>query len=452
MRCITTRQQHAQSSCHPHGNPLPLLSLSSNQFDMSNPFEEAAFETSIYHYFLFKANQASTIATRQAHAQKNETAPSPLAVLAATATNDKDSGAKKPAAKPTEQDKSKNNASDLSKDGDAGATKPAAAKPAESSDKEKDDAVKKPAAKPTTENTVGTMQASASSSNKEKQPSTGNGLNRLVMNPAIMSEKYNRLVEAMKKDFPQYAGRVPPNAPWVVPDVSLRYTHFPQAQMDASFLRQRVFMLEQQVLQQNNQMQQMRAALQLQDNPASLKRGRPPAGTVPPGSIDTSDLARPAKKIMTDKSFYANKRLSSRPDVPDDVKEMVAKMRKEASNERRSMKKKIARLEKKVSKTSAKLTNAAEEQLLKLPPPPHVLAAAGGAKQAPADAVAKAPPSKPKAPPKPVEPPPCFESRFKELVDYKLANNTTRVPGASIKMSFFHSVEWYSNNAIVSAS
>ena len=35
----------------------------------------------------------------------------------------------------------------------------------------------------------------------------------------------------------------------------------------------------------------------------------------------------------------------------------------------------------------------------------------------------------PKPKPAPVGPPPSFESRFKELQDYKLANNTTRVPG-----------------------
>lgn len=173
-------------------------------------------------------------------------------------------------------------------------------------------------------------------------------------------------------------------------------------------------------------MQNMRQALQKQDRPpTTLKRGRPTTA-IPPGGVDMSGLTPAAKKIMTDKNYYTNRRLANRPDVPQDVKELVSKLKKDTSNEMRSMKKKISRLEKQVTGQSTKLAAAAEEKLKKLPPPPHVLAAAAAAKEA---AAKVPPPTKPKPRPKPVGPPPTFESRFKELQDYKLANNTTRVPG-----------------------
>ena len=364
---------------------------------MTTPSEEAALETSIYHYFLFKANQAATAAAREA-AQRNSNV-TPLAVLA-TAANDKDSTEKLPA-KPdsNEKDTGKSSAQgaiqkklplEESKDDEDG-TKKSTDKPSETT--------KNPASMPAAKTTAG-----------RKLPSSGSGTESLA---AVMSGKYNRVVAAMRQDFPQYAQNVPKNAAWVAPDIILRYGHYPQLHNEVGFLRQRVFMLEQQLQQQQGQNHQMFQSIEhMKQQPR--KRGRPPKN--PPTEEDPSG---PTKKT----------RILSRKDVPDDVKELLAQQRKESNNEKRNMKKKIARLEKKVNETKEKLNTIAKTPPQPLPskqasppPPPQPVAAVAAA------TTAAVSPPKPKAPEKPVGPPPCFESRFKELVDFQRANNHCRVP------------------------
>jgi hypothetical protein len=373
-----------------------------------NTQEETAFEQSIYHYFLFKANQASSAQEKSVQSPRNLTAAAgpttPSVTETATNADTEDDGAKKPVAKPSGQDSSKKSAFESTVEKDGAGT----------------------VAKTASKNSGDRAKQSSDSASHGKESTTTTGLGRLVNNPsqqstATMSAKYHRLAAAMKKDFPQYDVRLSTNAAWLAPDGPMRYTHFPQVHTEVGFLRQRVFILEQQVQQQAAQMQNMRQALQKQDHPppVSPKRGRPP-------DLDTTGLTPAAKKIMTDANFYANKHLAGRPDVPDDVKELVKQVKKDARNERRTMKQKITRLEKKVSESSAKLTKMAHEQLKNLPPPPHVVAAAASAKEA-TPTKPKLTPPKPK--PAPVAPPPSFESRFKELQDFKLANNTTRVPG-----------------------
>jgi len=390
---------------------------------MSNPFEEAAFETSIYHYFLFKANQAATAAAREATLKRvnliaNNTT-TPLLALAAAASNDKDDGNKKPAAKPSGNDKN-----EWSK---TPATKP--------SDKEKGDESEKSPAKPAgnKEKEGGSEKPSDADKASEQEPAT----NSPSTNPpvpdsesvaSIMSAKYNGMAEAMKKNFPQYASKVPSNAPWIAPDVSMRYTHFPQVHNEAGFLRQRVFMLDQQLRQAQRENHQLIQTLSLKNPPPEpRKRGRPSKN--PPADLAIAaedDPSRPTKRVMTDKS-YVYKRITNRPDVPDDVKKVVAKLKKEASTEKRNMKKKIARLEKKVSESKEMLSAVAKAPP---PPPPQKLPPTPAPhKPAAAAAAAVMPPTKPAPPPEPAGPPPCFESRFKELVDYNRANNTCRVPG-----------------------
>ena len=343
---------------------------------MSNPFEETAFETSVYHYFLFKANQATTAAAAAAReaTQKKLDVGSPLNILATTAVNDK--------------------SNDDAKD-------PPTDKSPEQQDTGK-------AASPTTQNSP------------PKPPAAQ--LPDAESIAKIMSAKYNRLVAAMKQDFPQYASMVPQNAPWLLPDVSMRYTHFPQVHNEeAGFLRQRVFVLEQQLQQQRAENQHLQKALdakyQGSPAPAPRKRGRPP-----------KDEERPRKR----RSY---KRICNRPDVPDDVKAEVAQLKKEVAAEKRNMRNKIARLENKVSRKEELVQMLARvPTTVKKPPPspPPVQVPTAASVPSPSGtatpAAALPAPTKPPPSKQQVEPPPTFENRFKELQDYHRANNTCRVP------------------------
>jgi hypothetical protein len=442
---------------------------------MSNPFQEPAFEASIYHYFLFKANQAATAAAREAAEKKTLAAgavpTTPLAVLATTATTN-DGNKKTPAtANPSKSDASgvKDGAgqmSDKSNKNEAGAPpqqKPAGAAPTPTqkfaatppptipglypypnmippppqvpmqqplrppvnmgpgklsgggpTKPTKQAPTKSPAAAPTetAKSPAAAQQAPAKSlaaapTETAKSPVAAQETPESIASG--ISAKYDRLAAAMKDEFPLYTNMVPPNAQWLAPQISMRYAHFPQVHNEVGLLRQRVFMLEQQLQQQQGQNQYLKQALATEQQ-ARRKRSLP----------TEEDKLKAAKKMK----FSAARGINSRSDVPDDVKEQVAKLKKDASNEKRAMKGKIARLERKAKKLTEAV--AAAEEAPKVEPTPQVkpsllllllpLPLAGA-------------PTKPSPPPKPVGLPVCFESRFKELVDYKIANNTTRVPG-----------------------
>ena len=193
----------------------------------------------------------------------------------------------------------------------------------------------------------------------------------------------------IRNEFPCYANTLRRSAPWIIPGVSMRYSLYPALQHEINLLRYQ---------QQQDQANQPR------------KRGRPPknppAATMPPPGAPIIDSNPPKKKAKTDTIKY--KRISNRIDKLDDVKELVTKTRKEANDERRAMKQNIARLEKKVVLTEKK----SEEKEKPTPPSPEPQLL---------------PPPKPR-PSKPTGPPATFESRFKELEDFKRANNHTRAP------------------------
>lgn len=431
---------------------------------MSNPFQEPAFEASIYHYFLFKANQAATAAAREAANKKalGAVPTTPLAVLATTATTN-DGNKKTPATtNPSKSDASgvKDGAGqtrDKSDKNMAGAPpqqKPLGAAPTPPqkfaatppptipglypypnmippppqvpmqqplrpsppvntapgklsvgglTKPTKQAPTKSPAAK-----SPAAVKDAAAPTDTAKSPATAQETPESIASG--ISAKYDRLAAAMKDEFPLYTTMVPPNVQWLAPQISMRYAHFPQVHNEIGMLRQRVFMLEQQLQQQQGQNQYLKQALATEQQ-ARHKRSLP----------TEEDKLKAVKKMK----FSAARGVNSRSDVPDDVKEQVAKLKKDASNEKRAMKGKIARLERKAKKLTEAV--AAAEEAPKGEPTPQVKPSPAAAVAAPAAAAGA--PTKPSPPPKPVGPPVCFESRFKELVDFKIANNTTRVPG-----------------------
>lgn len=505
------RTVEVQSRCvsYPTITPLPLQLVT-----MSNPFQEPAFEASIYHYFLFKANQAATALHRERTEKRNNNNDStPLKVLATTAASN--------------EKKSPIPTNDVQHDADGDAKMSSARTPydEQGNDETSSDSSRKNAPKLTSKSPASV--ATDKSSNKPTPPAPAGvqilprlpamgtlpgpypqaagafpgmpphpsvqppiqypypsnfslgllgprlaafpgappmapvpganvpPMNMVPVNPAtgstgvsgkatgqspsnrsptpaaaaektndspktptaedtsesiasVMHEKYSRLASVMNEEFPQYVNMIPPNAPFLAPDVSMRYAHFPPVHTEVGFLRQRVQMLQQQLQQQQAQNHQMQEAIAV--NPIIRKRGRPANDATVP-----YDASAPlAKKLMTE---AVRKRIHNRPDVPDDVKEHVAQLKKEASENKSKLRKKIGRLEKKLSKTQEKLNavNAANKSpAAKLPPLPLQQ------ENPAADALPES---------SPAEPPATFDSRFQELLDYQRANNTCRVPG-----------------------
>jgi len=209
------------------------------------------------------------------------------------------------------------------------------------------------------------------------------------ISPSTMAEKYQKVADVIRKEFPHHASKLPANVQWIAPDVCMRYTLYPKVQHEVNFLRYQK---------------------QVEKNQESRKPGRPrkraPSPVMPPVGNPFPALGpSPKKKTKIDTKYV---RIATRKDVPEDVKELIANVKKESYSERRAMKQKIARLEAKVVLTKEKLD---EKKQAPLPPPVPM------------------PPPIPRAPPKPVGPPATFESRYKQLEDYKRANNSCRVPG-----------------------
>lgn len=434
-----------------------------------NPSEEAAFETSIFHYFLFKSNQASTAAAREAAQPKQKPAPA--------ATNDET------AAKGTDK-------AAADKDDDGNNKQPA--KPSEPSDKNPAAAAPVPAASnkppamptgqppifaapagphvsiqnmmpgyavppgplplagamppmmpgyappppglwpavppvqqfpggqfpggmmaPPGQQPVGVFPpqnanvpavapqappqqspANAMPPMMPAQPPSTNAMPPMTMPASVLAKKYKKIADVIHSEFPQHASKLPPNAQWIAPDASMRYSIFPRLQQEVHSLRQA----------QHEQ--------QLQSLVPKRKRGRP--RKTPDANTAGVPIAEAVGPSPPKRGKYA--KIANRKDVPDDVKELIANVRKESSREKSAMKSKIARLEAKVVLTKEELK---KKQAAKppLPLPPATIDNSQYKELIPL----------PK--PKPVGPPATFESRYKELEDFKRANNHARVPG-----------------------
>ena len=392
-----------------------------------NAQEEAAFEQSIYHYFLFRQGQARTAAERES----SSNSPKPGS---SAATNDNDGNKKQPAAA---QGSTESNA------GTKG-TVSAAAKPASAA---KPSAATMMAPPPQGTPgypapmvqfppggammpppvpmgppafpmgmpwqslppgqfvpgmlpvappgqipgmmTPGMPPRPAPPARPQQQPPAP--IVNSIPSPELAA-KYKKIANVIQEQFPDIATGLSPNAQNVIPDVSLRYYMYPKIQKEVGSLRAFKYS-------------------QLESN----KRGRPKNATT---------IAPPGKKRKTKWV-----RISTREDIPDDVKELIGTYKTEAAK----LKKKVARLETRVTVTKDKLDMSKQQAPAGTPAPvkPAPTAKPAPAKPAPA---ALLPPvvgtATPAAPPNPsARMPITFESRFKELEEFKRANNHTRVPG-----------------------
>jgi len=384
-----------------------------------NAQEEAAFEQSIYHYFLFRQGQAKTAAARETESSNN----SPKNSNAAAPTNDSGGNTKQPAAAQGSTQQST---------GKEGTTSAAAKPPA-------------PAAMmaPPPQGTPGypaqmvqfppggAMMSSPMPMGPPfpigtpwQQPPPGQFVPCMLpvappmmapvpqLHPAMMppqpappqqqtepvvnsipspelAAKYKKIANVILEEFPDIAKKLPPNAESVPPEVTLRYYMYPKIQKEVVSLR----------AYKSSQVE-------------TTKRGRPKKGT--------TTSATPSKKSrIGDSTKWV--RLSTREDIPDDVKELIGTYKTEATK----LKKKVARLETRVAVTKDKL------DVTKQATPAGKAAPAHTTKPAPTFS----PPNMETTSPAIAPPNPSagvrvtFESRFKELEEFKRANNHTRVPG-----------------------
>jgi hypothetical protein len=395
---------------------------------MNTP-EEAAFETSLYHYFLFKAQQAEDAAKRAPSKHNNSNAASPPATNdAQTFTadandkqdNDADDGNKKLPAKETPSETERNNPPDSNER--SSNAPPAAPVPPPLQQQpypppgmpfpsgqyppfgQYPGMVPPPGAYPplaphhmmpppfaapfpgTPAGPPVAMAPPGVSASPPQPPATTSPLGQ--SQAQALAEKYKRIAQVICQEFPEHAAKLPPTAASVPPDSWMRFTLYPKVQHELNFMRYEKQLAEQQEAKGGGRRRKKKGLTM------------PPVGTPIPAVEPTSSTR------------YA--RIATRKDVPEDVKELIHNVRKELSSEKHSLKRKIERLEAKVVLTQEK---AKKKQARSAAPPPPVVPVA-----------ALPPPKRRASSPKPPGPPATFESRYKELEDYKRANNTCRVP------------------------
>jgi hypothetical protein len=267
-------------------------------------------------------------------------------------------------------------------------------------------------------------------------PSPESGKNKPAASPDLQSQKYRRLMEAMKKEFPEFPQQFDKfptelqNQP--PPIITTLYATFPGLQEETVNARNLIMQQNAEIQQYGLQLAVQRVVQQATTKMSPAKRKDPPRTAAAP-AVPSGKRAK-----VGEGGISPSMSVAARADVPEDVKQLVKLLRGNARKEKAKGKQQARHLEERVAKNKEVAGKVDKEKLDSIANTPEStkIAPEPQPTEDQEEASAEAAPSPVDASPESTPPDKktlahvSFEDRMKEFEHFVKGNGHARVSAA----------------------